>query len=336
MRGGGGAITTFLMQKILVTGGAGFVGANLVRTLQTENPGREIVVVDDFRSGSFANLTSEGLRPFSFGGQVIAESVASEGLLDVLDDFEPDTIFHLASITDTTVTDDALMIRDNVVPFVDLLNYVAETDAKLVWASSAAVYGTRANGATAARRPFTLKDAGHPANVYGFSKWLMENHGRQVMNEYRDAHIVGLRYFNVFGPGEGHKKHMASMIYQLAQQMLAGKRPRIFRDGQQARDHVHVQDVVDATIAGAHRKAKSGIYNVGSGKATTFNQIVGAINEALGTSLEPEYMDNPYRFYQDYTCADLSETEAGLKWQPKRDPVPAMVEYVKELAKLRG
>ncbi len=321
------------MQRIIVTGGAGFVGSNLVSALLEENPNREVMVIDDFRSGTFANLSSEGQRPFSFTGEVIPYDMGKTNIYEVLGDLEPDTIFHLASITDTTVDDQAQMIRDNVSPFLDMLNYVeANQDVKLIWASSAAVYGTQANGATAARRPFQLGDAGRPANVYGFSKWLMENHARTVMREVPDAQIVGLRYFNVFGPGEGHKQHMASMIYRLAQQMIDGQRPRIFRGGDQARDHVYVGDVVEATLAGAHRKAKSGIYNVGSGKTTSFNQIVTAINQALGTDLQPEYIDNPYRFYQDYTCADLSATTENLKWQPRHDPVPTMIEYVKSLA----
>lgn len=323
------------MQRVIVTGGAGFVGSNLVRQIQLDHPDCQIIVVDDFRSGSFANLSSEQGEPFSFTGEVVARSLTAFDLFALAEDFDPQVIFHEASITDTTVTDQAKMIADNVDPFEVLLALAVERGIKLVWASSAATYGTRANGATQQRRPFALEDAGHPANVYGFSKWVMENLARNTLAANPEAHIVGLRYFNVFGPGEQHKQHMASMIYQLTQQMLDGKRPRIFRDGSQARDHVYVGDVVGATLAAADDRARSGVYNVGTGKATSFNDIIAAINRALGTSLEPDYIDNPYRFYQDYTCADLAQSRKGLRWQPKFDTLDTIAQYARQLRDLR-
>lgn len=316
-----------MIKKVIVTGGTGFVGSNLVWKLQKSVPGVQIVVIDDFRTGTFANLVCPACDLNGFGGQVIGRSLRDLDLADFICDFGPDVIFHEASITDTTVSDEAQMIRDNVEPFQVLVDTAVKQGIKLVWASSAATYGIEANGAMIARRSFGLEDAGHPANVYGFSKWVMENIQRRSLTENPSAHLVGLRYFNVFGPGEQNKGHMASMIYQLAQQMLKGNRPRIFADGQQARDQVYVSDVVDATIAAASDNATSGIYNVGSGGATTFNQIVAALNEAIGTNYEPDYFDNPYSFYQDYTCADLSETKVGIGWQPTCDVYRSIVEY---------
>ncbi len=319
------------MNRIIITGGAGFVGSHLVQRIQTENPNAHIVVIDDFRTGTFANLAHDRDGDFRFGGELIARSLNDLALDELIEHYEPDVVFHEASITDTTVTDQAKMMIDNVEPFEALLEAVVQSDTKLVWASSAATYGIHANGATAARRPFVLGDAGCPANVYGFSKWVMENAHRRMLAKHPDAHIVGLRYFNVFGPGEQNKDHMASMVFRLAQQMLNGQRPRVFVDGEQARDQVYVLDVVDATLAAASNDAKSGIYNVGSGSATTFNQIIGALNEALGTDHKPDYFENPYKFYQDYTCADLTQTRIGLRWQPSFDVQQAIIQYARWL-----
>lgn len=326
--------------RYLITGGAGFVGSNLARTLQEQQPEAELLVVDDFRLGTFANLSVEGPHGWSYRGQVVADMLHELDLTGMVEDFEPDAIFHEASITDTTVTDEAEMIRDNVEPFTELVEVAVRAQIPLVWASSAATYGTAANGALAERRPFRLDDAGRPANVYGFSKWVMENVQRRTLTAHPEAHLVGLRYFNVFGPGEQNKGKMASMIYQLAKQMLAGKRPRIFDPGDQARDQIYVKDVVGCTLAGAGKNATSGIYNCGTGQATSFNQIVEALNDALfedsANSLSPDYFENPFGFYQDYTCADISETTAGLDWKPAYTTREAIVEYARLLCDQRG
>lgn len=315
------------MKRILVTGGGGFIGSNLTRKLQEDHPEARILVVDDFRTGTFRNLGAEGAGGWSFRGEVVARPLGELDVYDLINEFDPEIIFHQASITDTTITDEARMIAENVEPFEAILAATVQRGLRLVWASSAATYGQRAKGASEARRPFRLEDAGQPSNAYGFSKWLMENAHHRIIAEHPEAHIVGLRYFNVFGPGEQNKAHMASMILKLAQQMMAGKAPRIFHDGQQARDHIYVKDVVNATIAAADDGARSGIYNVGTGNATSFNRLVEILNEALGTRFAPEYFENPYAFYQDYTCADISETRAGLGWSPKLSTEEGIVDY---------
>ncbi len=326
--------------RILITGGAGFIGSNLARAVQRDQPDAALLVVDDFRSGHFANLSAEarGSTPgFAYRGDVIAGTLHTLDLSELLERFNPDVVYHLASITDTTVTDQAAMLRDNTDPFRNLLAWATAVPAgrttprRLVWASSAATYGTTANGATPDRRPFTLDDAGTPANVYGFSKWVMENLHRAACAAHPRAHLVGLRYFNVFGPGEQHKGKMASMIHQLAQAMLRGEAPCIFTPGDQARDHVHVDDVVACTRAAARATATPGIYNVGTGFATSFNAVVQALRTAIDCTHPTRYVPNPYTFYQDYTCADLSQTTASLGWAPQHPTSSAIARYAAEL-----
>lgn len=328
-------------QVFIVTGGAGFVGSNLAAALTKRYPGAGLCVVDDFRSGAFANLVSacERAGVGAFRGEVIAKPVADIAWEELVKAAKPTAVFHLAAITDTTVMDEAVMIRENTGGFREMMRACAAAGVPLVYASSAATYGTPAQ--TAARKAFPLAAAGKPNNVYGFSKWLMECEHACIAGELKNPHIVGLRYFNVFGPGEARKGKMASMALQLATQMLNGKRPRLFKGGEQARDQVYVDDVVDCTIAAAGLEkgaaCRPGVYNLGSGVATTFNQVVASLREELGISerdLPTEYFDMPASiraFYQDFTLADMSETNAGLGWRPKWKPPDAIRAYARWL-----
>ncbi|MCL4219919.1 MAG: NAD-dependent epimerase/dehydratase family protein [Phycisphaerales bacterium] len=328
----------------IVTGGAGFIGSNLVAELYRRQPDCHVVVVDDFRSGSFANLVEacerKGVGPFR--GEIIPDSVSDLNWQPAVAGLEPRAVFHLAAITDTTVHDQQKMIRDNAESFADIAGACIESDVPLVYASSAATYGTPPQAAR--RQPFPLEAAGAPDNVYGFSKWLMEvEHRRLAQTNARESGktpwIVGLRYFNVFGPCEARKGRMASMVFQLARQVLNGQKARLFRDGTQARDQVYVDDVVDCTLAGAGMGEKArpepGVYNLGSGVTTSFLEIAGAIGGALSISVEVELFDMPESiraFYQDFTCADMSRTRTGLGWSPRHEPKEAMRAYVADLA----
>jgi len=283
--------------RILVTGGAGFVGSNLAKYLESPaGGGHDVVVLDNFSSGSFTNLVG-------FKGDVVTGGC----------DHEPchrcDVIFHEASITDTTVMDQNLMMRNNVEGFRTVLGWAARWDAHVVWASSAATYGNLP-------APNKITDTPNPLNVYGYSKLAMERLAEQWSREHSKLPIVGLRYFNVYGPGEQHKGKFASMIYQLAQQMKAGKKPRIFKHGEQKRDFVSIWDVIACNVA-AMKATRSGVYNVGCGKAASFNEVIAGLNAALGTKLETEYFDNPYAFFQNHTEAEISATIADLGYKPK-------------------
>src|SRR3954471_6088434 len=183
------------MQKILVTGGAGFIGSNLTLTLQEKYPDAEITVVDDFRSGDFRNLRG-------FRGDFVASDVSR---LDWNSQFKErlfDAIFHEASITDTTVHDQLLQVHDNVEGFRRLLEFAAPHQTPVVYASSAATYGIGSGSMRENQQPA-------PANVYAFSKVQLDNLARDYARRHGTWKIVGVRYFNVYGPREAHKKAAA-------------------------------------------------------------------------------------------------------------------------------
>ncbi len=328
----------------IVTGGAGFVGANLVATLLQSEPGAHIYVVDDFRTGSYANIVEAldraDLPPFT--GSILSDSVADLNWQPALLGLQPKAVFHLAAITDTLEFDEQKMLRDNTEPFTDILEACVECDVPLVYASSAATYGSPPQADE--HTPFPLEAAGKPNNVYGFSKWLMDVEVFRFFQQRQAAgeplpHVVGLRYFNVFGPGEARKGKMASMVYHLTNQILDAKRPRLFKMGEHQRDQIFVDDVVACTIAASKPTAKPGVYNLGSGQTTSFNDIVDAINDALGTAVEPEYFDMPHEMiptYQHYTCADMSQTKRGLGWSPSWSPMDAMIRYARIIANERS
>src|SRR5438874_7169725 len=133
----------------------------------------------------------------------------------------------------------------------------------------------------------------------------MDNIARRPVDDSPEWIIVGLRYFNVYGPREAHKGVPASMVYHLSRQIKAGQRPRIFKHGEQQRDFVYVKDVSEGSIRALEAK-QSGIYNLGSGRARSFNELVEILNRAFGTGLRPDYIENPHPHYQNFTQADLT------------------------------
>ncbi|MBL4697883.1 MAG: NAD-dependent epimerase/dehydratase family protein [Phycisphaerales bacterium] len=328
----------------IVTGGAGFIGSNLVAKLLTNEPNAHIYIVDDFRTGSYANIVEAcdraGVGPFK--GSILSDSVGELNWQPALLGLQPKSVFHLAAITDTLEFDEKKMLEANTEPFIDILEACVECDVPLVYASSAATYGSPSVADD--RIPFPVDAAGVPNNVYGFSKWMMDVEVMRFFDMRKAAgeplpHVVGLRYFNVFGPGEARKGKMASMVYHLTNQILDTGTARLFKIGEHERDQVFVDDVVGCTIAGAHKDIKPGIYNLGSGQTTSFNDIVDAINEALGKSITPEYFDMPEEMvstYQHYTCADMSLTKSGLNWSPAWSPIDAMIRYARQIANERS
>ena len=288
--------------NLLVTGGAGFIGSNLTLDLQEKFPDARLTVIDDFRSGDFKNL--RGYR-----GDFIAQNLATLDWREQFGEQKFDAIFHLASITDTTLHDQFVQVHDNVESFRRILNFARPTKTRIIYASSAATYG-------AATEASVESNGAAPANVYAFSKTIMDNIARRAAAGSPDWIVIGLRYFNVYGPREAHKGVPASMVYHLAKQMKAGQRPRIFKHGEQKRDFIYVKDIVEGSIL-ALDASESGIYNLGTGQARSFNELVDILNKCLGTNFQPDYIDNPHAHYQNFTQADLTNARNALGYKPR-------------------
>ncbi len=300
----------------LVTGGAGFIGSNLTLALQEKFPAARLTVIDDFRSGDFKNL--RGYR-----GDFVAADLSSLDWDAQLGGERFDGIFHLASITDTTVHDQFPQVHDNVESFRRLLRFAQPQRTRIIYASSAATYGA-ASGVNLESHEAA------PANVYAFSKVIMDNLARRAVADDPEWKIVGLRYFNVYGPREAHKGVPASMILHLSRQMREGKRPRIFKHGEQKRDFVYVKDIVQGTLRALEAK-ESGIYNLGSGQARSFNELIEILNQSLGTNFEPEYFDNPHAHYQPHTEADLTNVRKSLGYEPEFPLEKGVADYMRWL-----
>jgi ADP-L-glycero-D-manno-heptose 6-epimerase len=286
--------------RVLVTGGAGFIGANLAIRLVAE--GHQVVAQDDFTSAAWSNLGG-------FKGDILTCDLWSEfDLIQTQAAF--DVILHQASITDTTVTDQKRMMQTNVEAFRKLLEQALVWQSRVIWASSCSIYG---------QGPVPMKESQepNPLNIYAFSKMVMEQLASAYQSRLKQP-IIGLRYSNVYGPREAHKGKFASMIYQLAKQMRHGSRPRIFRAGQQRRDFVYIDDIVQINLK-ALTAQTSGVFNAGYGDAFSFNQVVEQLNRVLKTNLAPDYFENPYSFTQDWTQTDLTEARRALGYAPEYD-----------------
>ncbi|PHQ64994.1 MAG: ADP-glyceromanno-heptose 6-epimerase [Sulfurimonas sp.] len=319
-------------KTILITGGAGFIGSNLAFYFQNNHPEAKVVILDCFRSGeklSNGNLKSFGhfKNLIGFGGEVISGDINDkELLLDLEINYKFDYIFHEAAISDTTALEQDLMIKTNVNAYKDLLELAIRHDANMIYASSAATYGNAESPQRVGREA--------PQNVYGFSKLSMDNLSREYMKEC-DISIVGLRYFNVYGAGEYFKNTTASMVLQFGHQILAGKNPKLFEDSDKIlRDFIYIEDIVQANIK-AMKPKKSGIYNVGTGKARSFQDIVDILQRELGTTLTCEYIPNPFiGSYQFHTEADIATTREALGYEPRFEMEEAIKSYVSEITRL--
>ena len=322
----------FNKKTILITGGAGFIGSNLAFYFQDNYPKAKIVVLDSFRSGetfSNGNLKSFGhfKNLLGFNGIVISGDINDNALLKNLEtNYKFDYIFHQAAISDTTANEQDLMIKTNVNAYENLLKIAIKHKANMIYASSAATYGDS-----------NRFEVGYeqPNNVYGFSKVMMDNITYEYLKKDLDISIVGLKYFNVYGPREFYKNKTASMVVQFGHQILKGLTPKLFEGSDKiVRDFIYIEDIIQANIKACKPK-KSGIYNVGTGKARSFEDIVNILQKELKIDNGKEYITNPYiGQYQFFTQANIQTTKENLNYEPKYSMEDGIIAYIPEIKRL--
>jgi ADP-L-glycero-D-manno-heptose 6-epimerase len=323
----------FNNKTILITGGAGFIGSNLAFYFQKNFPESKIVIFDCFRNEetfSNGNLKSFGhfKNLIGFKGDVICGNINNRANLELLSDFKFDYIFHQAAISDTRVYDQKIIMQTNVNSFYDILNIALKDKAILVYASSAATYG----GELA---PQTLGKE-NPENPYGYSKLQMDEIAFKYSTRNPERTIVGLRFFNVYGPREFYKAKTSSMVIQLGHQILEGNAPRLFKGSKKImRDFIYIEDVIQANILACTPK-KNGTYNVGTGISRSFQDISNILQKELGTNFNTEYFDNPFQDYQFETKADISSTTLNLKFKPTYSLESGINRYIPEIKRLYG
>lgn len=285
---------------IIVTGGAGFIGSNIVKGLNKK--GRtDIIVVDDLTDGTkFKNIADCQIMDYLDKDDFLAR-ISERRWHDKID-----VIFHEGACSATTEWNGKFMMENNYEYTKTLFHYCQQMQIPFIYASSAAVYGDT--------RTFKeeLKHEG-PLNVYGYSKFQFDQYLRRHFSKIK-SQVIGLRYFNVYGPGEFHKGSMASVAFHLNNQLLESGVVKLFKgcdgygDGEQRRDFIYIDDVVDVNLWFMENPNVSGIFNVGTGRSQPFNDIAKSVLDWHGKG-KLEYVPFPEHLkgrYQSFTQADIS------------------------------
>ena len=294
---------------IIVTGGAGFIGSNLIKLLNQAGH-KNIVAVDDLTDGTkFTNLVDLDIADYMDKDEFIARVVSGDPFEEW---YEIEVVFHQGACSATTEWNGKFVMEVNYDYSKDLLHFCVERGIPFIYASSAATYGGRNDNFIEERR------FEQPLNVYGYSKFLFDEYVRRLMPT-TNSQIVGLKYFNVYGPREQHKGSMASVAFHLNNQMKDGQNPKLFEgcdgfgNGGQLRDFVYVEDVCKVNLWFWKNGGQSGIYNCGTGRAEPFLSVAEAVVKHHGRG-QVEFIPFPDHLkgrYQSYTQADLTKLRAA-------------------------
>ena len=290
----------------IVTGGAGFIGSNLVRAL-LDRGYDDVVVVDDLKDGhKFVNISQLPIADYLDKDDLLLRLEKDKGFARGIT-----AIFHEGACSETTEWDGRYMMRNNYAYSQDLLHYCLEHGKPYIYASSAAVYG-------GAKQFIEDPLFENPLNVYGYSKLQFDRYVRRVASK-PDSQVVGLRYFNVYGPQEQHKGPMASVAFHFNNQVIAEGEARLFEgtdgygNGDQLRDFVYIDDICDVNLWYFDHPGVSGIFNAGTGSPQSFNDVANAVIAWHGKG-KIRYVPFPEHLkgaYQSYTKADLTELRAS-------------------------
>lgn len=291
---------------ILVTGGAGFIGSALIDALNQKGE-NNIVVCDLLENDEkWKNLVALKFNDYIESDDLLSEIECNNSFLR-----NCKAVYHLGACSSTTEKDARYLIKNNFEYTKKLSKAALTNDVRFVYASSAATYGDGSHG-------MDDKDANiqsfKPLNMYGYSKHLFDLYAQKtgILDQ-----IVGIKYFNVFGPNENHKGDMRSLVSKAYYEIKETQKLRLFKsyhfdyaDGEQMRDFLYVKDAVDITLFLGEHKECGGIYNVGSGEANTWLSLASAIFKAMGLQKNVDFIDMPEFLkdrYQYYTCADISK-----------------------------
>lgn len=310
---------------MLVTGGAGFIGSALVWALNRLGTDR-VVIADRLDS----TTKWQNLVPLRYEDYVDAEDLVERLVSGRLGRF--DLVLHLGACSSTTEADSAFLMRNNYEYTRELAAWALEEKVRFVYASSAATYGDGSHGMSDTTEEL---DRLRPLNMYGYSKQLFDQYAhRQGWLES----MVGLKYFNVFGPNEAHKGEQRSVVHKAFEQVRATGKIQLFRsyredyaDGDQERDFLYVKDAVAMTLHLAYHPSAAGLYNIGSGRAQTWRELATAVFRALEVEPNIEFIDMPEALrarYQYHTRADLGRLRSTGYDRPCRSLDEAVADYV--------
>ena len=287
---------------IIVTGGAGFIGSNIVKNLNARGY-TDILIVDDLTNGhKFKNLVDLEFLDYMDKDDFLTHINDDADFPEFIQ-----AIFHQGACSTTTEWDGKFMLSNNYDYSKELLHYCLERRIQFIYASSAAIYGQNQSFAE-------ISENEKPINIYGYSKLLFDRYVRQLLPETQNQ-IVGLRYFNVYGPHEQHKDTMASVAFHLNTQLLDTGKIKLFSgyagyaDGEQSRDFIYVDDVVAVNLWFLDNPNISGIFNCGTGHSESFNQVAQAVL-SWHQKGELEYIPFPDKLkghYQSFTEANLEQ-----------------------------
>jgi ADP-L-glycero-D-manno-heptose 6-epimerase len=302
-----------MKEKIIVTGGAGFIGSALLWGLNKKGL-RNILVVDHMdESPKWKNLIN-----LKFQDYIDKDDFLEMILNDKLNYEKIDCIFHMGACSSTVEKDANFMFKNNFEYSKHLVEFAIKKGIRFIYASSAATYG---DGSSGFSDDHELLEKLRPLNIYGYSKHLFDLWLKR--NKLLDK-VVGLKYFNVYGPNEYHKGEMRSFVVKAYEQIINTGEVKLFKsykpeykNGEQKRDFVYIKDAVDMTLFFFQERGLTGIYNIGTGEAHTWNELVNAVFKALDKEPKIRYIDMPEELkdqYQYFTQADISKIrKAGYK-----------------------